>query len=142
MAGIVITGHGNFATGLLSAMELIAGKQEGVKAVDFSDGMSVHELDMELKRAAAEVDSESGIVFFADLVGGSPFKASVLLGQTLEAEVLAGSNLPMILSVIFTAAEKRAAEVKEQALTEGKKGVLAFTMQEESKSELEDEDGI
>lgn len=140
MAGIVITGHGNFATGLLSAVELIAGKQESVIAVDFSDGMSVYELDTELKRAAAAVDSETGVVFFADLVGGSPFKSSVLLAQTLEAEVIAGTNLPMLLSIIFTAASQSAASVKEQALLEGKNGVQAFMMQE--RVEIEEEDGI
>lgn len=140
MAGIVITGHGNFATGILSAVELIAGKQEGVKAVDFSDGMSVDQLDIELKRAAAAVDGENGIVFFSDLVGGSPFKSSVLLAQTLEAEVIAGTNLPMILSVIFTAASQSAAGLKEQAIAEGKNGVLAFAMQ--ARVEIEDEDGI
>lgn len=142
MAGIVVTGHGNFATGLMSAVELIAGKQEKVIAVDFVDGMSVSELDMELRRAAAAVDSDTGVVFFSDLVGGSPFKSSVLLGQTLDAEVIAGSNLPMILSVIFTAAGQKAADVKDQALAEGKNGVIAFTMQTETYLEPEEEDGI
>lgn len=140
MAGIVITGHGNFATGILSAVELIAGKQKGIRAVDFFDGMSVEQLDEELKRAAAAVDGESGIVFFSDLVGGSPFKSSVLLAQTLEAEVIAGTNLPMILSVIFTAASQLAAALKEQAMEAGKNGVVAFAMQ--ARVEIEDEDGI
>lgn len=140
MAGIVITGHGNFATGILSAVELIAGKQESVQAVDFTEGMSVEQLELELKQAAAAVDGENGIVFFSDLVGGSPFKSSVLLAQTLKAEVIAGTNLPMILSVIFTAANQSPVALKEQAMEEGKNGVLAFAMQ--ARVEIEDEDGI
>ncbi|BES64192.1 PTS galactosamine/N-acetylgalactosamine transporter subunit IIA [Gottschalkiaceae bacterium SANA] len=140
MAGIVLTGHGNFATGILSAVELIAGKQDGIQAVDFSDGMSVKELDLELKQAATAVDGENGLVFFSDLVGGSPFKSSVLLAQSLDAEVIAGTNLPMILSVIFTAKSQSPLSLKEQALEEGKNGVLAFVMQ--ARVEIEDEDGI
>ena len=32
MIGILVTGHGNFATGITSSLELIAGKQENYQA--------------------------------------------------------------------------------------------------------------
>ena len=44
MTGIIITGHGHFPTGLLSAVSLVAGKPEKVEAVDFTEGMSSEEL--------------------------------------------------------------------------------------------------
>ena len=37
MIGLIVTGHGNFATGLTSSLALIAGEQEYYKAVDFTE---------------------------------------------------------------------------------------------------------
>lgn len=35
MLGIILTGHGHFATGLQSSIELIAGEQEKFIAINF-----------------------------------------------------------------------------------------------------------
>ena len=35
MIGFILTGHGEFAPGLASALELVAGRQEGFKVVPF-----------------------------------------------------------------------------------------------------------
>ena len=36
MIGIIVTGHGNFATGVLSAAKLIAGTPEKLIGIDFT----------------------------------------------------------------------------------------------------------
>ena len=56
MIGIVVTGHGHFPSGLLSAIELVAGKPENVTAVDFED--------VERKRG---IDAKSRRVFLRTL---------------------------------------------------------------------------
>lgn len=38
MIGIIVAGHGNFPTGIMSAVSLIAGNPEHIKAVDFVKG--------------------------------------------------------------------------------------------------------
>ena len=53
MTGIIITGHGHFPTGLLSAVSLVAGKPEKVEAVDFTEGMSSEELKGQLRKRQA-----------------------------------------------------------------------------------------
>ena len=35
LIGIIVTGHGNFASGLASSIEVIAGKQDKFEAIDF-----------------------------------------------------------------------------------------------------------
>ena len=72
MTGIIITGHGHFPTGLLSAVSLVAGKPEKVEAVDFTEGMSSEELKGQLREAAGRLD-EKEILILADLTGGTPF---------------------------------------------------------------------
>ena len=62
MTGIIITGHGHFPTGLLSAVSLVAGKPEKVEAVDFTEGMSSEELKGQLKEAADRLEEHFAVV--------------------------------------------------------------------------------
>ena len=50
MIGIIVAGHGNFPTGIMSAVSLIAGNPEHIKAVDFVKGMSTG-IKTEVRRA-------------------------------------------------------------------------------------------
>lgn len=36
MVGVIVTGHGNFATGILSSLKLISGEQQHIVGVDFT----------------------------------------------------------------------------------------------------------
>ena len=51
MIGIIVTGHGNFASGLTSSLELIAGKQENYIAVDFLKEDGIEQLTEKLNNA-------------------------------------------------------------------------------------------
>ena len=55
MIGIVVTGHGHFPSGLLSAIELVAGKPENVAAVDFEGGQSQADLQTALDAAIGDL---------------------------------------------------------------------------------------
>lgn len=74
MVGIIITGHSNFATGIASAVKLVAGQQKNLEAVDFPDTYSTEELKTKLTEALDKLEECKNIIFFTDIVGGSPFK--------------------------------------------------------------------
>ena len=57
MIGIIVAGHGNFPTGILSAVSLIAGEPEHVKAVDFVKGMSSQELKQQIEAEMEALDT-------------------------------------------------------------------------------------
>ena len=87
MIGIVVTGHGHFASGLTSSVELIGGKPEHYHAVDFVQEDSTDDLEKKLEAAFASLkDCTDGILVFTDLVGGSPFKVSVELAMKLQEQ--------------------------------------------------------
>ncbi|KYC73249.1 hypothetical protein [Heyndrickxia coagulans] len=48
MIGIIVTGHGEFATGITSALELVLGKQESYVCVNFPNGDTAVELEKKL----------------------------------------------------------------------------------------------
>ena len=49
MIGLIVTGHGNFGSGLTSSLNLIAGEQENYQYVDFTK--EVDELRDDLNKA-------------------------------------------------------------------------------------------
>lgn len=53
MIGLIVTGHGNFATGITSSFRLIAGESPDYEAVDFLPEDSIEMLTEKLKNAAA-----------------------------------------------------------------------------------------
>ncbi len=51
MIGIIISGHGTFATGISSAVELLTGHQDFIIPVDFREEHSEEQLKENLKAA-------------------------------------------------------------------------------------------
>ena len=100
MVALLVTGHGKFATGICSALDLIAGKNKHILAVDFEMEDSTDDLLMNLEAAFAKLKEVKSIVVFSDIVGGSPFKiASELKYKYMDKdiEIVTGTNLPMLI---------------------------------------------
>ena len=79
MVGLLVTGHGHFATGLGSALQLIAGTADNLAFVDFEADHSTETLTNNLSNALDGLKGCDGVLVLADLAGGSPFKAAVEL---------------------------------------------------------------
>lgn len=142
MIGIVLSGHGQFATGLYSSIQLIAGEQEGFQIVDFSEGMSSELLQEKLATAVETVDQHKGVVIFTDIPGGTPFNQAVMLSTKKEdVKVVSGTNLPALLDGSFnreTSLESFIAKV----LDSGKAGLQQFEQRKKETNHSKTEDGI
>lgn len=103
MIGVIVTGHGNFAEGMVSAAELIAGRQENVVAVNFPNGDTSENLQRKLKQAVQMMNCTS-VLFLTDIVGGTPFNQSVMVSSETEKEtrVISGTNMPVLIEAIFS----------------------------------------
>lgn len=133
MIGLILCGHGHFATGLHSAIKLIAGVQEKMIAIDFTEGMTSEELKDLLLSGIDAVDSGAGIVIFTDIPGGTPFRQSASISsKEKQISVLAGTSLPMLLGSCFNRS-LALEEFVEKALKNGHEGLKIF----ETKPEIE-----
>lgn len=142
MVGIIVTGHGNFATGVLSAAKLIAGNPEKLIGIDFTENDTVETLEEKIKKGIEELDTEE-ILVLADLAGGSPFKVSATIGVSSDKniKVLSGTNLGMIIETALLRDGKNLEEVLAFAKESGITSIQEFEMK--VKKEIEDcEDGI
>ncbi len=99
MTGIIVTGHGSYATGITSGLKLLAGEPEHYQAVDFLPEDSTDSLEEKLREAIRKLEECDKILILADLVGGSPFNVSLRLKLSGEwdMEVIGGCNLPVVL---------------------------------------------
>ncbi|WMT39809.1 hypothetical protein RE628_20880 [Paenibacillus sp. D2_2] len=69
MKKLVVTGHGHFATGLQSAVELLAGKNDDIFYIDFLQSDSSTILKAKYEAVLSE-NPDSEFLFFCDLLGG------------------------------------------------------------------------
>ena len=100
MTGIIITGHGMFPVGFLSACELIAGDLNQICGVCFD--REPEQLEHALKKAVEDFAECGKIIIFCDIPGGTPFKtAAELAVENDRIEVIAGVSLPLLLEVVL-----------------------------------------
>ncbi len=144
MVGLILTGHGHFATGLGSSLKLITGVTEHIQYVDFEESHSTEDLKANLNRALDELQDCEGALVLSDLAGGSPFKCAVECkfarpGQKIE--VVAGTNLPMLVEgSMMMGAFDEPLDLADALLATGKEYMIRFEL--EKPQEAEEEDGI
>lgn len=63
MVGMIVTGHGSFATGITSGLKLLAGEPEDFESVDFTPEDSVDSLKEKLKAALARLRTVKRLLF-------------------------------------------------------------------------------
>ena len=145
MLGLLITGHGHFATGMNSSLELIAGAQANVALVDFEADHSIEVLKDNLNKALDSLKEYDGVLVLSDLPGGSPFKTAVELKferPDQAIEVIAGTNLPLLIaSSTMTAVFDTPLDLAEAMMPEGKDSIIRFELAARVEEES-DEDGI
>lgn len=123
MIKLVVVAHGHFATGAASAIELIAGKQEEVAVIDFSEGMSAQTVK---EKIVAELVDQSEVLVLSDLLGGTPFKVSTELMAEFNGKmnVLSGLNLAMLIEAVFARNMLSFDELVDKLVTTAKDGVV------------------
>lgn len=95
---LIVTGHGNYATGIESTVKLLSGGLDKVSFVDFTSDMNENSLS---KKFNEEIKDDNQIVFVCDLLGGTPFKEAVKLSMSNDKEisVTCGCNVGSIMEV-------------------------------------------
>ena len=117
----IVAGHGDFAAGLVSAVDQITGRGSAFRAISARD-LSGADLD----KLLLEVVQETGVsVVFTDLQAGScTMAARRVLRERPDVLLVAGTNLPMLLDFVF-AEDVPAIEAARHALDRGRAAMTA-----------------
>ena len=144
MVGLLITGHGHFATGLGSSLKLITGNTENIVYVDFEADHSTDTLTENINKGLGELKDCDGVLVLSDLAGGSPFKSAVeckVARPDQAIEVLAGSNLPMLIEgSMAMAAFDSPLDMAQSLIETGKEYIVRFELT--AHEDNAEEDGI
>ena len=127
MLGIILCGHGGFASGLEMAMKQILGEQSQFIAIDFPETSTTALLTSQLEAAIRSLDAKHDIVFLTDLLGGTPFRvASTLALQKPGSEVITGTNLQLLLEMVMDRDGLSSDVFRVQALECGHRGLTSL----------------
>ncbi len=143
MIGIIVTGHGTFATGLTSGLKLLAGELSDYVPVDFDPEESLEVLTANLQNALDALKECEGVLILADLTGGSPYNASVRLklGGSDPVEVIGGASLPILLDAYMSRGMiSDPAVLARSSLKAGKAQTICFESSSDVVSEDEDDE--
>ena len=92
---IILASHGKFASGILSSLELICGKNEAISALD----CYITE-DFDLKQAVDQLmakNAEKELIVVTDLFGGSMNNEFLRYIKQPNFYLIAGLNLPFLI---------------------------------------------
>lgn len=142
---IIISGHGNYAAGIRSTLELLAGKNDDLFYVDFT----AEDTDITLKEkfaAIVEDNKDSEVLFVCDLLGGTPFKIAAEVSNSSDRmELVAGCNVGGILEMVFSKDAYSIRELADKMVEQSKNSTLRFKKVDISSTtviNIPDEDGI
>ena len=117
----IVAGHGEFANGLVTAVEQITGRGNQLIAISVAK-LCVEDIENLLRQRMIDTGVR---VIFTDLQAGSCTVAArrILRGMD-DAVLVAGANLPMVLDFVF-AAGRDAPEAARHAAERGRMAITA-----------------
>ena len=99
--GIIVMGHGHFASGITSSLELIMGSQPDYEALDFPAESDKEDLKKRLNTVLERLERNEQIIILADLFSGTPFNVAMeIVTEKPNLKLYYGLNLGMLMELI------------------------------------------
>lgn len=139
---VIAVSHANLASGVYSAIKMIAGEFDNIRIEEFKDNDSLEAFDKKLQTAYDELKEKYNNIFvLADLAGGTPFNRAVMtLGEKENVRVIGGLNF----ASLYTAINSDGDDIDDtlaDIIKTAKDSIIAFEMKTEIEEDME-EDGI
>lgn len=99
MCKLVIVGHGNFPSGVLSAVSLLVGNNENICAFDLDKNETHEGFEQKLKEL---LDNNDKVIVVADLTGGAPHQIAarlILESGKMNQYIISGINLALVVDL-------------------------------------------
>ena len=122
VAGVVVT-HGQFATELVAAAEMIIGPVAHVTAISIGWQDDVEAARDEVERAVSRVSRGAGVLLLTDMFGGTPTNIASMFLAEGEVEVVTGVNLPMVIKLASLRGGTPLSEVARLVRNQGREAI-------------------
>ena len=104
--GVVVVTHGQLATELLNAAEMIVGDLPGYVAVSIGWHDDVTVAKAAIATAIDKVRGSAGVLILTDMFGGTPSNLGLAFLEAGRVEVVTGVNLPMLITLARASEEQ------------------------------------
>ena len=120
-------GHGHFASGITSSLELIMGSQPDYEALDFPAESDKEDLKKRLNTVLERLERNDQIIILADLFSGTPFNVAMEIGtEKPNLKLYYGLNLGMLMELISRRMFQGDAELSEGLIEIGQQQIGLF----------------
>ena len=125
--GIIVMGHGHFASGITSSLELIIGSQPDYEALDFPAESDKEDLKKRLNTVLERLERNEQIIILADLFSGTPFNVAMeIVTEKPNLKLYYGLNLGMLMELISRRMFQGDAELSEGLIEIGRQQIGLF----------------
>ncbi|SYW04895.1 Phosphotransferase system, mannose fructose-specific component IIA [Oenococcus oeni] len=133
----VIASHHRLASGFKDTLEFIAGKQNNLTILDaYVDGKPVDEKVVSIMNSFPQDDE---VVIFTDMTAGSVNQKFFPFIKRDHTHLIAGANLPIILSLVLEPKKDYLPADKVKRLVQAAKNELKYVNDLELNSDKDDE---
>jgi len=122
VAGVIVT-HGQLATELLAAAEMIIGPVAHIAAISIGWHDDVDAARTEIEQAIARVSEGHGVIILTDMFGGTPTNIASMFFVEGEVEVVTGVNLPMVIKLASQTEAEPLATVAGRVRDQGQQAI-------------------
>ncbi|HEX8073212.1 MAG TPA: PTS sugar transporter subunit IIA [Pyrinomonadaceae bacterium] len=122
VAGVIVT-HGQLATELLAAAEMIVGPVSHIAAVSIGWHDDVDAARDEIEQALKRVAEGRGVLLLTDMFGGTPTNIASMFLTEGAVEVVTGVNLPMIIKLATDTSADALLDVARRVREQGREGI-------------------
>ncbi len=123
MISCVVVTHGQLASELVAAAEMIVGEIEHIIPVCIGWHDDVSEAREEIAKILGTLDATQGILILTDMFGGTPSNLAISFMDQYRVEVITGVNLPMIIKAASQADGEAAASLAQKICEKGKSNI-------------------
>ena len=123
MIGVVVVTHGQLATELVNAAEMIVGDLPQFTAVSIGWHDDVDQACKEIERAIARVNQNQGVLLLTDMFGGTPTNIAMTFLDSGLVEIITGVNLPMVIKLASQQQEEPLDILARKVRDQGQKNI-------------------
>lgn len=123
MIGVVVVTHGQLATELVNAAEMIVGDLPQFTAVSIGWHDEVNDAREDIAQAIERVRGDDGVLLLTDMFGGTPSNLAMTFLEKGRLEVITGVNLPMLIKFVSLQRANNLKDVAKKVVDQGKKNI-------------------
>lgn len=123
MIGVVVVTHGQLATELVNAAEMIVGDLPQFAAVSIGWHDEVNDARADIAQAIERVRGDEGVLLLTDMFGGTPSNLGLTFLEADRVEVITGVNLPMLIKLASLRSSQDLLAVARQMAEHGRTAI-------------------